>query len=1552
MKIRKSIAIMLAMFNMTSMVAGSSITSFAQEDVALEEEELLIEDNEASEEIIEEIPEDEDQEISIDESASLVPQDDDDSEISFQSAESAKSYILNMNIAATDGKTYHVSDFSEDYVAIFFGRSTCYNTNSMVKQVASVRDNKKKSIKIIIMDVDDVDDGLANFAKQYSALASINSSNNNYMFGAYRSYYGQTGAVTLPVAAVLDSGRNLIFFDSGYHVSEVASVFKDSGDYVTYSFDMTYGQTESRNMLDSVNSFRTGSEAWAWDSSNSKKVYYKNLSKLEYDYGLEQVAMQRAAEIAVYYDHTRPDGRSCFTAYTAIGGAGENIAAGYRSAQAVFEGWREDDDDYSGQGHRRNMLGSDYKYIGIAHVQLDGVDYWVQEFNTVATSLNKTAACDAVKTVGIQIDKDNITSKTVTVNPTSIELEPDETASLPTVYEKIALSRSWPGSGHYVSGIAPTWSGYDSKIISVDKKNKTIKALTEGNTTLKATADGQSSTAKVKVEDQPNVAKVVAKKYNSLEDAKADKNGTTYDSGQALELPYMKTIYLIGEAIPVIAGKKSFTSATTAKVENSQILEYNATTGALLGKKTGTSKITFTSDRDPNQKAVITIKVKEVPITGIYFEKEKLFMEPGKKQTLKLLHEPEATSEEIKDVTWTSSDPSILSVTGKGATATLEAFDKEGSVQITAKMGKLTASVNVDVYSVLKLNKKTAVLMAKPGNTDTLTAALSSDSYKESELKWTSSDSSVLEVKKGRVTVLKNVDEVRSIRITVSTKDGKYSASCQYTINPWPKAETPTLSIPQGEVEKNSLLMMSSGNPATEIFYTIDYDDSDGISKPSFDASGNPVSGTKRYGDAIRIDKTMWITVVARVEGLQDSATVTYKYTVVFEWGDVNSKKLRAVFGDPADIPEGLWYAFGSEESGYSAYFTSTATGYKKTYTGGKITFNDEISVFHGNRKLWENRDYAISYANNQLAAYADAAKAPKVLITGKGSYSKTVSFTFSIVKADLSKAELISEENIVVSEGAKLSKIKPEISYEGRKLTAGKDVDITFYEDSVSEENRISDTSSKAEAGKSYTISVTASENGGFTGKLPVLIHVTCLAGKDITAVSLSKAKVTIPKVSWNSEGISVQKLFEEGVATVKVGSKILVYDRDYEVSSGKLYDAGKHSITIKGIAKTSTEEITYLGEKKATVEITGISASKVKVAGLNKKPEYTGKVLGLSDLYKEDKAGYKAVTLYTTIDGENYILTEGRDYDVDMNNIGSIGKLSVRFVLKGRFTGTITKTVTVKAANIKNALVSAADTTYRKGGAATDLTVIFGDMLLREGIDYKVSYKNNKKVADSSEGEAPTAVIKGLGNFTGTTSCAFTIMKASLAETVTLTADNKIYSEDAEKGYYRSAPRLYDGEELLAFGKDVEAYNPEDITYLDASTGKELNEDLVTAGTTVEIKLTVTCSERSPYKAGTYTLSGSYRVLGPGMDITKATVKVKDPSKLSFSNGKAIIPIKDEDLIVKLGKKTLSTEDYEIVSVTGNRFLGTARVKIRGKGSYGGTKVFTFKVCSRPLN
>lgn len=56
------------------------------------------------------------------------------------------------------------------------------------------------------------------------------------------------------------------------------------------------------------------------------------------------------------------------------------IAAGYNSAEAVHMGWREDNDNYAGQGHRRNMLSSKYNCVGIGHVYCNGFHYWVEEF--------------------------------------------------------------------------------------------------------------------------------------------------------------------------------------------------------------------------------------------------------------------------------------------------------------------------------------------------------------------------------------------------------------------------------------------------------------------------------------------------------------------------------------------------------------------------------------------------------------------------------------------------------------------------------------------------------------------------------------------------------------------------------------------------------------------------------------------------------------------------------------------------------------------------------------------------------------------------------------------------------------------------------------------------------------------------------------------------------------------------------------------------------------------------------------------------------------------
>ncbi|MDR0986196.1 MAG: CAP domain-containing protein [Ruminococcus sp.] len=92
----------------------------------------------------------------------------------------------------------------------------------------------------------------------------------------------------------------------------------------------------------------------------------------------------RAEEISrVYYPaHSRPDGRSCFTVFSDINftqyrTAGENIAAGQISPQAVFNAWK------NSPGHYTNMVNPNFQYLGVGYQYLPNdtlKHYWSQLF--------------------------------------------------------------------------------------------------------------------------------------------------------------------------------------------------------------------------------------------------------------------------------------------------------------------------------------------------------------------------------------------------------------------------------------------------------------------------------------------------------------------------------------------------------------------------------------------------------------------------------------------------------------------------------------------------------------------------------------------------------------------------------------------------------------------------------------------------------------------------------------------------------------------------------------------------------------------------------------------------------------------------------------------------------------------------------------------------------------------------------------------------------------------------------------------------------------------
>lgn len=271
----------------------------------------------------------------------------------------------------------------------------------------------------------------------------------------------------------------------------------------TYTVPVTvkYGQTEARTMCDMINSFRQSSDAWYYtDDSKTTKQTVSGLSKLEYDYGLEEIAMQRAAEIAVSFSHTRPDGTNCFTVTSSKGttASGENIAAGYgmlSTAKEAFIDWREDNDGYSGQGHRRNMLNSNFTHVGVAHVVVNGYHYWVQEFGYRASGVSKTSANDGNKTVNVKVDSSKITSLSVSASATSLKLSLGKTANVPTASASMFLSGTWGDA--IKSTVTPDWSVSGSAVTVSGGK---ITAKSVGTATLTATVYGKNLTVTVTVE--------------------------------------------------------------------------------------------------------------------------------------------------------------------------------------------------------------------------------------------------------------------------------------------------------------------------------------------------------------------------------------------------------------------------------------------------------------------------------------------------------------------------------------------------------------------------------------------------------------------------------------------------------------------------------------------------------------------------------------------------------------------------------------------------------------------------------------------------------------------------------------------------------------------------------------------------------------------------------------------------------------------------------------------------------------------------------------------
>ena len=212
---------------------------------------------------------------------------------------------------------------------------------------------------------------------------------------------------------------------------------------------------------------------------------------------------------------------------------------------------------------------------------------------------------------------------------------------------------------------------------------------------------------------------------------------------------------------------------------------------------------------------------------------------------------------------------------------------------------------------------------------------------------------------------------------------------------------------------------------------------------------------------------------------------------------------------------------------------------------------------------------------------------------------------------------------------------------------------------------------------------------------------------------------------------------------------------------SSGWIVDKTA-SIGVKG---SKHKECTVCKKVLETAEIPALSRISISKASVT---------LSTSTYAYDGKAKKPGVTV--KLNGKT--LKNGTDYTVSYSNNTKVGTAKVTITGKGNYTGSVSKTYSIKN-NFKKATISGiSNKSYTGKNITQSITVKYNGKTLKNGTDYTVSYSNNKNIGTA------TVKIAGKCSYTGTITKTFKINPAK-QEIQKLTAKSKAFFVDwAQKG------------------------------------------------------------------------------------------------------------------------------------------------------------------------
>lgn len=579
------------------------------------------------------------------------------------------------------------------------------------------------------------------------------------------------------------------------------------------------------------------------------------------------------------------------------------------------------------------------------------------------------------------------------------------------------------------------------------------------------------------------------------------------------------------------------------------------------------------------------------------------------------------------------------------------------------------------------------------------------------------------------------------------------------------------------------------------------------------------------------------------------------------------------------------------------------------------VTYNGKaqkpaVTVKYNNYKFKNGTDYTLSYKNNTKIGTAT------VTVKGKGKLSGTKSVTFKINAKPIKNA-VITYNNSLTYNGSTLS---PAVTVKYGNATLKKNTD--------------------------YTVAYSNNVNAG-TGTITI-------TGKGIYGGSVKKT-FTIKKLGISASAVSGtgNKVYTgssiKPVPAVKVGGRTLKNGTDFTVSYKNNTEPGTATLKVTGKGN-------YSGSVSKTFKITARAINDVEVT----VPD---------TVFTGEQVRPDVVVSYGS-----YQFINNSDYTLSFKDNVNIGTASVVVTGKNHLSGSRTVTFPIEKADISSTEIAVKNATFTGSAVKSGVDVRLGNVTLKEGTHYTLSYKNNVNAGTAQ------VTISGKGSLEGAVTKDFTIAKADISKAsisasgtyapdgVKITINAKFGNYTLKNSDYSFTAPTAAGEQTLTIsgngnfsGKATVKCNVANADIANAKSSLSLSTDgkgytvtiiydgvLLTQDKDYKVAVTESATGVSAVITGIGNYGGTATISGISNELEAFENAVVTIGKVTY-NGTAQLP----SVTVKIGSVTLKSGTDYILSAYDNTNAGTATAVITGKGKYEGAEKKTqFKIAPAAIS